>query len=102
MFKSKIAKIREGSLQERIYNSVESYGFKVDEYKWYLKIFGDIVLKISKGEISHTFILDRSDFIIDNHLAKLKFNSEHIAGFSTRQIYFVLMLEEFLKEKYSK
>jgi hypothetical protein len=74
----------------------------VDEYKWYLKAFGNIVLRISNGETIHTFILDRSELVIDNKTAKLKFNNKHMAGFYTDQIHFILMLEGFLEENYDK
>lgn len=97
-FKRKEYKLREESLKERIFDSVHAADYQVEEYQWHIKNFGNIFLKINNGIEEHIFILDRDEYIIDSKPAILSFNNKEILGFNCRQIYFVLMVEGFLRK----
>ena len=63
--------LQERKMTRTISSIISPYGYKIDYFRYYPNVFGNIVLKIKKGDIIETFITDRGEiYYNDKMIAK--------------------------------
>ena len=63
--------LQERKMTRTISSIISPYGYKIDYFRYYHNVFGNIVLKIKKGDIIETFITDRGEiYYNDKMIAK--------------------------------
>ena len=67
-------------LQERkmtgtINSVISPYGYKINYFRYYPNVFGNIVLKIEKGDIIKTIITDRGEVYYNDKMVSKSENS---------------------------
>lgn len=56
--------LQERKMTRTISSIISPYGYKIDYFRYYPNVFGNIVLKIKKGDIIETFITDRGEICL--------------------------------------
>lgn len=63
----------------RIINGVISpYGYKINYFRYYPNVFGNIVLKIKKGDIIETIITDRGEIYYNDKIVAKSENAPNL------------------------
>lgn len=60
--------LQERKMTRTISSIISPYGYKIDYFRYYPNVFGNIVLKIKKGDIIETFITDRGEIYYNDKM----------------------------------
>lgn len=60
--------LHERKMTRTISGIISPYGYKIDYFRYYPNVFGNIVLKIKKGDIIETFITDRGEIYYNDKM----------------------------------
>ena len=60
--------LQERKMTRTISSIISLYGYKIDYFRYYPNVFGNIVLKIKKGDIIETFITDRGEIYYNDKM----------------------------------
>ena len=62
--------LQERKMTKTINSIITPYGYEIEYFRYYPDVFGNIVLKIKKGNITETFITDRGEIYYNDKMVE--------------------------------